>query len=226
MSKKKIEKTDEQMIAVEEALSKSEKFIENNLKPISIIIGVIVVIIMGYFAFQKYYLQPKETEAQGQMFAAEQYFEQDAFEKALNGDGQYIGFVDIINEYGITKAANLANYYAGISFLKTGEYQKAIDYLSDFSSDDAMVAPMAIGGIGDAYMELGDTDKAIGYYLDAAKESNNDFTAPLFYMKAALSYETQNNNAKALEIYKKIKENYPNSQEYQDIERYISRTEK
>jgi len=225
MSKKKVEKTDEQMVAVEEALSKSEKFIEENIKLLSTIVLAVVVVVMGYFAYQKYYLQPKEAEAEGQMFVAEQYFEQDNFDKALNGDDQNMGFLNIIEEYGVTKSANLASYYAGISFLKTGEYQKAIDYLSDFSSDDKMVAPMAIGAIGDAYMELGKTDKAINYYLKAAA-SDNSFTAPIFLKKAAFTYESENNNAKALELYKKIKNDYPKSLEAQDIKRYISRTEK
>jgi tetratricopeptide (TPR) repeat protein len=222
MSTNKADKTEDRIVAVEEAFSKTEHFIESNQKIIMIVIVVLIVGVLGFFGFKRYYLAPRETEAQAQMFMAEKYFEQDSLKKALNGDGNYLGFLDIIDQYGITKSANLSKYYAGICYLKLGDYQKAIDFLKKFSGKDMVVGPMANGAIGDAYMELNNLDEAISYYTKAADMRNNEFTTPLFLKKAGMAYEIQGKNDKALEMYKRIKETYPRSYEGSEIDKYIA----
>ena len=222
---KKIEKAEERIGAVEEVFSKSEQFIEKYQKIILIVIGVIVVIVLGFFGFKRFYLAPREKEAQSQMFMAEKYFELDSLNKALNGDGQYLGFLSIIEDYSMTKSANLSHYYAGICFLKMGKYDQALEHLDKFSSDDNIIGPMAKGAMGDAYMELKQVDKAVDLYMDAADMRKNDFTTPLFFMKAAMAYEELGKLDKSLEIYKRIKEEYPRSNEGREIDKYISYTE-
>ena len=125
MSKEKeiLKSGDEKLEAVEEALSKTERFIENNQKMISIVVGVLVVVVLAYFGLNRYYFEPREKEAQVQMFAAEKYFELDSLNKALYGNDNDLGFIDIIDQYGSTKAGNLAKYYTGISFLRQGNFQ-------------------------------------------------------------------------------------------------------
>lgn len=222
---KKAAKTEETIGAVEEAFSKTEQFIEKHQKIILIVIGAIIIIVLGFFGFRRFYLSPKEKEAQSQMFMAEKYFEQDSLKKALNGDGQYLGFLAIIDEYGITKSANLAHYYAGICYLKMGKFEEALTYLKKFDVDDKVVAPMAKGAMGDAYMELKQTEKAAGFYQEAAEISKNEFTSPLFLMKAAWANEELGNLEKALKYYKQIKEEFPRSAEGREIDKYISYTE-
>jgi hypothetical protein len=117
--------------------------------------------VLGYFGFNKYYLEPKTEEAYDQMYSAQFYFQIDSLDKALYGDGNHLGFIDISSEYSITKPGNLANYYAGICFLRKGKFDDAITYLKDFDADDALIRPMAIGAIGDAYMELGKNSEAV-----------------------------------------------------------------
>jgi len=218
---KKIDNTEEKIHAVEEALSKSEKFIEKNQKILTIIIGAAVVIVLGIFAFQKLYIAPREKAAQGQMFMAQKYFEQDSLNQALNGDANYPGFLDIIDDYSMTKSANLAKYYSGIIYLKQGKFEDAITYLKKFDSDDEFVGPMATGGIGDAYMELGDKDKAAEYYLKAANQQVNDLTSPLYLMRAAFVYEELGKFDKAVELYEKIQKEHVKSTEARDIDKYI-----
>jgi tetratricopeptide (TPR) repeat protein len=207
---------------VENALSKTEKYIEENQKSLTIIVLVIAVIIAGYLGYKKLFLEPTEIEAQSEMFVAEQYFEKDSFILALEGDGSYLGFIDIIDEYGITKSANLAKYYAGICYLKLGEYEESIELLKKFDSDDVIVATIAMGAIGDAYIELGELEKGIEYYLKAARRKPNDFTSSLFLKKAALVYEELGEYHKALELYKTIASEFPKSEESRDIEKYIT----
>lgn len=222
---KKINKAEDSIVAVEEALSKTEQFIENNQKTLTIIVSILVVIILGYFGYTRLYVQPLEKEAQAQMYVAEMYFEQDSLQKALHGDGNALGFIDIIEEFSVTKAGKLANYYAGICYLNLGEFENAIDYLKNYSLDDHIVSAMAIGAIGDAYLELKDLEEAAKYYASAAKKDMNEFTAPTFYLKAGMTYEMLENYGKALDMYKAIKEDFSNSMEARDIEKTITRLE-
>jgi tetratricopeptide (TPR) repeat protein len=134
-----------------------------------------------------------------------------------------MGFLEIIDEYGITKSAKLANYYTGICYLHLGEYENAIEYLKDFDSKDQIVRNVATGAIGDAYMELGNEKDALSMYLKAAKQRKNEFTSPIFMMKAAQVYEGQKEYKKALDFYQEIKKNFPKSNEAKDIDKYIAR---
>jgi len=218
----KQDKTEERIVAVEEAFSKTEQFIEQNQKIILIIIAVIIVAILGFFGFKRFYLAPREKEAQGQMFMAQKYFEQDSVKKALNGDGQYLGFLAIIDEYGMTKSSNLSHYYAGMCYLKLGQFENAVEQLKKFSASDQVIGPLAKGGLGDAYVELKDISKAVGYYLDAADQAKNEFLSPYFLMKAGMGYTELGDFKNALKTYKKVKDDYGHSNEARDIEKYIA----
>ena len=222
---KKRNKTEDQFAQIEETLSKTEQYIEDNQKSLMIIVGAIVVVIALFIGYQKLYIAPMEKEAQADMFMAELYFQKDSFNLALNGDGQYLGFLDIADEYSGTKAGQLANYYAGLSYLNTGDFENAIEYLGDFSSDDIILSSLALGCIGDAYMELGDTDNALSYYEDAASYTDNEFTTPRYMLKQAMIHEGNGDYADALALYKEIEADYKSSREGNGIEKYIARSE-
>ncbi len=222
MSQKKTVQEDN-LQELESALTKTERFIESNGKVISIVIGAIVVVVAGVLAFNKFYIQPKEDEALSQMFMAENYFEKDSFNLALNGDGNYLGFLDIIDDYGITKSANRAKYYAGISYLHLGQYEEAIDYLKKFKTDDLLLAPVKEGAIGDAMLELGKKDEALSQYKKAYSATENELTTPVYKMKAAAVLESMNKYADALKLYEEIKKDYPQTAEGSTIDKYIAR---
>lgn len=223
MSKKTNPNTNETGFeSVEHALSRTEQYIEDNKNTLLTIVAVVFVLIGIYMGFKKLFLEPREDEARSEMFTAERYFEQDSFRLALEGDGEYLGFVDIIDDFGITKSANLAKYYAGISSLRLGEYDEAIDYLKSFNGKDKLVSVIATGSIGDAYVELGEYDKAVSYFLDAADANPNDLTSGLYLKKAGLAYEELGKYTKAREAYEKIKYDFPNSEEAREIDKYIS----
>lgn len=222
MAKKK-DAAEERIEAVEHALSKTEHFIESNQKILTYVVGGIILVILLFFLFKKYVTSPREKAAEAAMFKAEYYFEKDSLNLALNGDGENEGFLSIIDDYGSTEAGNLAKYYAGLCYLNLGEYQKAIDNLKKFSSDDLIVSGMALGAIGDAYMQLSQTQKAIDYYLEAANSKPNDFVSPSYLMKAGWSYELLGEWKKAKELYEKLKKDYPQSREAREIDKYIAR---
>jgi tetratricopeptide (TPR) repeat protein len=220
---KKQDKTEGGIVKVEEALSKSEQFIESNQKLLTIIIGVIVVVVLIFFGFKRFYMAPREQEAKEQMYMAQQYFEMDSLNLALNGDGMYPGFLKIIDDYSMTQGANLSKYYAGICYLKMGNFEEAVDYLKSFKGKDQIIGPMAKGALGDAYMELNQPAKAAGYYIEAADLKENDFTSPIFLMKAGWTYEIMKDYSKAVSTYERIKYKFPTSQEAREIDKYIAR---
>lgn len=223
MAEKVKDPNQENLEMVENALSKTEQFIEDNKKILSIVVGAIIVIVGGFLAYRSLYLKPKQEEAQTQMFVAEQYFEKDSFRLALKGDGNNLGFSDIANEYGSTKSGNLARYYAGICHLRLKEFEKAIEYLEDFKSGDKFLAPIATGAIGDANMELGKTKEAADFYVKAADKVVNDFTTPVFLMKAAFAYEKLGDMENALKIYERVEKEYSKSQEGRKAEKHVAK---
>ncbi len=224
MSKEKHTHQDDSFEHVESALSKTEHFIEENQNRLSIIALAIIIIVGGYWGLKKFYFLPLEQEAQKQIFYAQQYFEKDSFNLALNGDGQNAGFIEIMDEYGSTKAGNLAAFYAGVSNLHLGNYSEAVDYLNGFSTDEEMIAATATGALGDAYAELGESDKAISQYKSAAN-FDNSLTAPAYLMKLGAMYEAKGDYKAAVEAYKTIKEKYAASAEARQVDKYLTRAE-
>jgi tetratricopeptide (TPR) repeat protein len=216
------ETKDEPIVDLQETVSKAERYIEENKKSLGIIFGAIVLIVAGYYGWKKFYIEPLETEAQTQMFMAESYFEKDSLNKAVNGDGQYPGFEELVDKYGSTPSGNLCRYYLGISYLNMGRYDDAIAQLDDFDAKDEYLGPVATSAIGDCYMEKGSTDDAIKYYIKAADMNKNEFTSPVILMKAGRAYESVNNFAEAVKIYEQIKSDYPDSREGKEIDKYIS----
>jgi tetratricopeptide (TPR) repeat protein len=208
---------------LESALTKTERFIEENQKIITIVVGALVIVVAGYLSFNRFYLQPKEEEAISQMFMAENYFEKDSFNLAINGDGNYLGFLDIIEDYGITKSANRAKYYAGISYLHLGQYEDAIDYLKKFKTGDLLLGPVKEGAIGDAMLEMGNKEDALSQYKKAYSEIENELTTPVYKMKAGNLLESMNKPEEALALYEEIKKDYPSTAEGTNIDKYIAR---
>ena len=222
MAKENVKKDEERLESIESTLGKTEMFVENNKKTITAVVIAVVIVILAIFGIKKYYIDPRNDEAMLQMFRAEQFFAADDYATALNGDGNNLGFMDIINNYGGTKSGNLARYYAGVCYLNLGEFENAIKYLGEYKGKDDIVKPLAMGLMGDAYLELDNPAEAAKCYERAALDSKNSFTSPMMLMKAGYSYEMVDNFEKALEMYNIIKTEYPNSNEGFSIEKNIA----
>ncbi len=199
-------------------------FREKFQKQIAIAVTVIVVIIGGWYAYKVWVLEPKEEQAGETIFRAQQYFGEDSLKLALNGDGQSRGFLYILNNYEGTKAGNLAKYYAGVCCLRTGDFNNAVKYLKDFSTDALQIQMMAYGALADAYSELNKNDDAVNYYKKAASTFEKDETISSEYLfRAALKLETIGKNSEALALYKQLKEKYPQSEKGMQADKYIYR---
>lgn len=208
--------------ALADQLSKTEQYVEKNKTGVLIIGGLLVLVVAGFFGYNTY-KQNQEERAQSEMFQAIYYFEGDSLNLALNGDGNTLGFLDIADEYSITDAGNLANFYAGAAYLQLGNYEEALDYLENYSSDDLLIQSRAYALMGDAYMELQDFESAADHYQKAADNKPNKYFTPAYLMKAALAYEKTDNLEAARASYTEIIEKYWDSSEYQNARKYRAR---
>jgi tetratricopeptide (TPR) repeat protein len=217
---------------LDETASRSERWVIQNQKMIFIVLAAIVLVILGYLAYQKYVKEPLEKEAADELAFPKSYFEdamsnvvaQDSlFLLGINGaDGKY-GFVDIADEYKGTKAGNLANYYAGISYLNLKMYVEAIAHLEKFSSSDELLGPAAKGAIGDAFADINQPEDALDFYLQAANLSTNNFSTPLYLFKAGNTALDMADYKKALAIFERIKNEFPDTEEAKNIDIYINK---
>lgn len=211
-------------LEVEEIVSRSEQFIENNSKKIIYGIIAIALVVAAVLGIKHGYLIPKEKKASAALFKGEQYFARDSFALALNGNGaDFEGFEAIIDQYGSTDAGNLAKAYAGICYYKMGDTQKALDMLKSFSASDNMVSPAITGLIGDCYVNMGEVKQGISYFEKAAKQADNEVVSPVYLKKAGIAYESLKQYKDAVKAYTTIKDKYYTSMEAGDIDKYITR---
>jgi tetratricopeptide (TPR) repeat protein len=220
--------------SLDQGASRTEEWVAKNQKLIFGVIGAIALGIIGYMAYDKFVVAPKEEEAANEMFQAEQYFAQavDAqaandslYNLALKGGEGKMGFLAIIDNYSGTDAANLANYFAGTAYLNTGKYKEAVQHLEDFKTDDDILKATALGATGDAFAQLNDPKSALEFYEKAVSASDNDLTAPRFLYKAGLLSLAQNKKAEALKYFTQIKEKYETSPEGVSIDAHIALAE-
>ena len=207
---------------VEDALTQSEAFLIKYKNAIIGGVAAVVIIVAGFIMYKHLYAEPREEKAQAALFKGQEYFEQDAFEQALNGDSiGFTGFLKVADEYSGTKAANLAKAYAGICYAQLGKYEDAVKMLDSFSSNDQMVAPAILGATGNCYAQLGQLDKAASTLLSAAAKADNNTLSPIFLMQAGEILVKQGKFDDAVEAYTKIKDKYFQSYQAIDIDKYI-----
>ena len=209
---------------LEEALSKSEQFFENNKKTIFSCLIAIIVIIAGGMLYNAKVAQPRQIKAADAIFPGETYFANGDYSTALNGDAYgFDGFEALAKQYKSTKAGKLAGLYAGLCYAQLDSMDIAQKYLEKFSGDDQMVAPSAMGALANCYATNGQVSKAASTFEKAAKKANNNLLSPYFYLQAGILYESLDKPAQALKLYKMIKVKYPESNESQEIDKYIAR---
>ena len=216
------QKNQNEHLNVEDALTQSEAFL---IKYKNAIIGgvvAVIIIVAGFIMYKNLYAEPREEKAQAALFKGQEYFEQDAYEQALNGDSiGYVGFLKVADEYSGTKAANLAKAYAGICYAQLGKYEEAVKMLDSFNGKDQMVAPAILGAAGNCYAQLGQLDKAASTLLSAADKADNNTLSPIFLIQAGEILVKQGKYDDAVNAYTKIKDKYFQSYQAMDIDKYI-----
>ena len=218
------QKNQNEHLNVEDALTQSEAFL---IKYKNAIIGgvvAVIIIVAGFIMYKNLYAEPREEKAQAALFKGQEYFEQDAFEQALNGDSiGYKGFLKVADEFSGTAAGNLANAYAGVCYAQLGKYEEAVKYLNKFSADDQLVSPALLGTMGNCYAQAGQLDKAAATLMKAADKADSQALSPIYLIQAGQIYEKLGKNSEAVNAYTLIKNKYFNSYQSMDIDKYIER---
>ena len=216
------QKNQNEHLNVEDALTQSEAFLVKYKNAIIGGVVAVIIIVAGFIMYKNLYAEPREEKAQAALFKGQEYFEQDAFEQALNGDSiGYAGFLKVADDYSGTKAANLAKAYAGICYAQLGKYEDAVKMLDSFDGSDQMVAPAILGATGNCYAQLGQLDKAASTLLSAADKADNNSLSPIFLMQAGEILVKQGKYDDAVNAYTKIKDKYFQSYQAMDIDKYI-----
>ena len=216
------QKNQNEHLNVEDALTQSEAFLVKYKNAIIGGVVAVIIIVAGFIMYKNLYAEPREEKAQAALFKGQEYFEQDAYEQALNGDSiGYVGFLKVADEYSGTKAANLAKAYAGICYAQLGKYNEAVKMLDGFNGHDQMVAPAILGATGNCYAQLGQLDKAASTLISAADKADNNSLSPIFLMQAGEILVKQGKYDDAVNAYTKIKDKYFQSYQAMDIDKYI-----
>lgn len=214
---------------LDEGASKTEAWVQKNQKYIIGSLIVVAVIGLGYLLYQQFVSNPNEKEGANELFFAQEYFEQalnatdtkakdSLFNLALNGAKGKYGLLEIIDNYGGTKAGNVAHYSAGMTYMHKGDYQKAIEHLKKFDSTDEIMGALALGNIGDAYSQQKNSKEALNYYKKAFEHSKNEFTSPMYLKKAGITAMLLDNYQDANKYFQRIKDEYPTSEEGRTID--------
>ncbi|WP_195909870.1 tetratricopeptide repeat protein [Bacteroidetes bacterium endosymbiont of Geopemphigus sp.] len=205
----------------------SEVFLLQNSKKLFFVLGVLLLIIIGYFAYSKFYVEVRQEKALNHLFYARQYFSRNEIKKALGGDpsltkGGYMGFADIIENFSSTPAANIAHFYAGLSNYNLGNYEKALELWKGFSAKDEFLFPMKYGIMADTYVQLDKNNQALTYYIKAAEARDNDFTTPLYFHRAAMISFSMGKYDQARKYFIYLNERYPKSAFAEETDKYLS----
>jgi tetratricopeptide (TPR) repeat protein len=215
-----VQDTDKAQVIVDRA----KDFWTRNSKIISIVCVVVVLGVAGYFVYKNYVQKPKEEKASEAIYRAEQYYRLDSFNLALNGDGQNAGFLRVIDKYSGTDAANLAHFYAGVCYIHLDDNQNAIKQLKKFNTSSKPVQARAYKLLGDASADLGKNADALDYYKKAAHHFEKDKTssAEALSLAAYFAFKVMNDQKQAIELYKELKEKFPQTREGFEADMYLA----
>ncbi|MER3497688.1 MAG: hypothetical protein C4308_03125 [Chitinophagaceae bacterium] len=229
VKKKDVHEKDPNQVVVERA----KDFWTRYNKPLMIVSVVVILVAGGYLGYKKFYKAPREEKAVDAMFKAEAYYREslmasnpDSLVKlALNGDGVNYGFLKVISQYGGTKAAKLAHFYAGDCYLMLNDNANAVKYLKDFSSDSKIIQARAYKLLADAYADQGKNNEAFDYYKKAARHFKEDSenSAEYYFLAAYFAEKVLKDKAKAIDLYKELKEKYPNTRRGFEADKYLAR---
>jgi tetratricopeptide (TPR) repeat protein len=213
----------EEVVETPQVLENIQSVYQTNKTRINAVVSIILVAVLGFFVYNKFIVGPNEEKAATAMFYPQRYFGVDSLDKALNGDGQHLGFLKIAKKYSGTKEANLCNYYSGMCYLHMGDSKNAIKYLEQFDAKGTQLGYVANGALGDAYMDAGNTKKGMDSYEKAASNKSDKVITPMYLQRLATAYEMNNKPEDAKKIYKRLKEEYPQNPNSRDAERNLAR---
>jgi predicted negative regulator of RcsB-dependent stress response len=187
----------------------AERFLEKNSKVLMIIFGSLVFGILGYFAFQQFYLEPKNEEATLSYLAAQKNLIDGKEDLALGGKtAANPGYLGTYNDFSGTKVGKLSGYNAGLLKFKEGKYQEAYDLLDAFSSKNDVLMALKYGAMADCQSNLNKNEETLSLLDNAISASDDAYTSYYFTRKAGLVALALKKNDAAKNYFDSIDEKY------------------
>lgn len=225
MSTKAPNPTEQKDLDIGEVYTRTELFFEKNKKALSIGITSVLLVVAGVLGYKKFIAEPKAEEARNAMWKAQYYFEVDSLDLAMNGDGNFIGFQAIVDNYGSTPSGELAHFYLGSILMQKGDFQAALDHYQEAQPDDDVLRVMAVGNQGDALVELGRVDEAVAQFEKAAEMVNSEFTTPMYLMKAGVLHQQKGDWKAAARAFNRVAKEFSTSADAMNARKLAARAE-
>ncbi len=197
-------------------------FFENNRNLVFGILGGIVLLVImgfGYGIFKDH----KEVQAQEALASAVRLYENGNWQGAIDGANGAAGLFDVANQYGSTKAGNLALYYTADAYYKLGEHESALKYFQQFDHGDDALGAGAYAGEAAILESMGKYAEAGAKYKQAALVHESDFTSGRYLHSAGRNYELAGDFDEARNAYQMIKNDFPESAEASDVDMMLAR---
>ena len=225
MSTKAPQNSEQKDLDIGDMYTSTELFFEKNKKAVTIGIGAVLLLVALVLGYKKLYAEPRAKDAQEAIWKAQYYFEIDSLDLAMNGDGNYVGLLDIAQNYGSTPSGELAHFYLGTIMLEKGEYQAALDHYKEADLEDDVLSVMAVGNQGDALVELGKVDEAISQFEKAADMVKSDFTTPIFLMKACVLHQQKGDWKGAARVFGRVAKDFSTTPDAANAKKLAARAE-
>lgn len=225
MSTKAPQNSEQKDLDIGDMYTSTELFFEKNKKAVTIGIGAVLLLVALVLGYKKLYAEPRAKDAQEAIWKAQYYFEIDSLDLAMNGDGNYVGLLDIAQNYGSTPSGELAHFYLGTIMLEKGEYQAALDHYKEADLEDDVLSVMAVGNQGDALVELGKVDEAISQFEKAADMVKSDFTTPIFLMKAGVLHQQKGDWKGAARVFGRVAKDFSTTPDAANAKKLAARAE-
>lgn len=215
--------TEEKDLDIGALYTRSELFLEKNRTPVTIAVVAVLVLVAGVLGYRKFIAEPKAKQAAEAIWKAQYYFEIDSLDLALNGDGNYLGFAQVADEYGSTPTGKLAKFYIAVINHQKGDLETALQFYQEADLGDDVLRVMAVGNQGDILSDLGRPAEAAAQFMQAADLVKSDYTTPMFLMKAGIVYQQQNDWKNAEKCFSRIANEYPFSPDANTAKKYAAR---
>jgi tetratricopeptide (TPR) repeat protein len=197
-------------------------FYDKQKRNISIGITAVVVIVIAAVVYVKNRAENNE-KAMTQVGAIFSYVDNGQYQIAMDGvpERNIPGLTSIVGNYGGTRGGDLAKFYLATCNYNLGKYDDALPLFKDFSPSDELLAVSRLSGIAACHEARGEYKDAAENYEKAASKYTKDIEGAENLNNAARSYAKAGDKAKAIELYKRLKKNFPASTFAREADRFI-----
>jgi predicted negative regulator of RcsB-dependent stress response len=198
-----------------------EQFKSNTkLKYTTYVVGGLAVLSIVYFSYKQFIFTPSNEKSKEAYFEGLNYADKDSVDVAIET------LSPVVKKFDGKVGGEVAQFTLARQYMAKGEFKKALENLEGVHLEDTYLSVMSIGLQGDCKSEMEQYEEAASLYIMAADKDDNTFTTPTYLFKAAFCAEKVNDYETALQLYRRIQNNYTEFSNQKSIKKYIARATK